>query len=102
MPRRFSSNSSNDTSTSPSFSPSSGKGGISKATTVKSNRLSQFFSVSPKSKEQTPSGHSQPNTSPPISSASLSLPTISLSTATADSLNMDELPKTLFQPPTPE
>ncbi|KAJ6075940.1 hypothetical protein N7499_007921 [Penicillium canescens] len=102
MPRRFTSNSSNDTSTSPSFSPSSGKGGISKAPTVKSNRLSQFFSVSPKSKEQTPSGHSQPNTSPPISSASLSLPTISLSTATADSLNMDELPKTLFQPPTPE
>ena len=36
-----------------------------------------------------------------ISSASLSLPTISLSTATADSANMDEPPTTLFQPPSP-
>ncbi|KAJ5493998.1 Pyridoxal phosphate-dependent transferase major region subdomain 2 [Penicillium fimorum] len=106
MPRRFGSNSSNDTSTNPpSFSPSSGKGGISiKAPTVKSNRLSQLFSSSPKSKTETvQSGHSQPNnSSPPISLASLSLPTISLSTATADNLNMDELPTTLFQPPTPE
>ncbi|KAJ5485806.1 hypothetical protein N7530_000106 [Penicillium desertorum] len=106
MPRRFSSNSSNDTSTNPpSFSPSSGKGGISiKAPTVKSNRLSQLFSASPKSKTETvQSGHSQPsNSSPPISLASLSLPTISLSTATADNLNMDELPTTLFQPPSPE
>ncbi|KAJ5941035.1 hypothetical protein N7516_001203 [Penicillium verrucosum] len=106
MPRRFSSNSSNDTSTNPpSFSPSSGKGGISiKAPTVKSNRLSQLFSASPKSKTETvQSGHSQPsNSSPPISLASLSLPTISLSTATADNPNMDELPTTLFQPPTPE
>ncbi|KAJ5793879.1 Pyridoxal phosphate-dependent transferase major region subdomain 2 [Penicillium paradoxum] len=105
MPRRFSSNSSNDTSTNPpSFSPS-GKGGISiKAPTVKSNRLSQLFSVSPKSKpEAVQSGYSHPNaSSPPISSASLSLPTISLSTATADNPNMDELPTTLFQPPTPE
>ncbi|KAJ5420855.1 hypothetical protein PENPOL_c009G00445 [Penicillium polonicum] len=106
MPRRFSSNSSNDTSTNPpSFSPSSGKGGISiKAPTVKSNRLSQLFSASPKSKtESVQSGHSQPsNSSPPISLASLSLPTISLSTATADNPNMDELPTTLFQPPSPE
>ncbi|KAJ9488894.1 hypothetical protein VN97_g4392 [Penicillium thymicola] len=106
MPRRFSSNSSNDTSTNPpSFSPSSGKGGISiKAPAVKSNRLSQLFSASPKSKTETvQSGHSQPsNSSPPISLASLSLPTISLSTATADNPSMDELPTTLFQPPTPE
>ncbi|KAJ5481291.1 hypothetical protein N7475_000103 [Penicillium sp. IBT 31633x] len=106
MPRRFSSNSSNDPSSNPpSFSPSSGKGGISvKAPTVKSNRLSQLFSVSPKSKTETAqSGTSQPNaSSPPISLASLSLPTISLSTATADNPNMDELPTTLFQPPTPE
>ncbi|CAI7655574.1 unnamed protein product [Penicillium glandicola] len=91
MPRRFSSNSSNDTSTNPpSFSPS-GKGGISiKAPTVKSNRLSQLFSASPKSKTETvQSGHSQPSTSsPPIT--------------TADNPNMDELPTTLFQPPTPE
>lgn len=112
MPRRFSNNSSNSTSSnSPSFSPSSGKGGISiKASSVKSNRLSQFFSVSPKSKadpqptQATPqSTGGNPNTSsPPISSASLSLPTISLSTATADNPNMDEMPTTLFQPPSPE
>ncbi|KXG48996.1 Pyridoxal phosphate-dependent transferase, major region, subdomain 2 [Penicillium griseofulvum] len=106
MPRRFSSNSSNDTSSNPpSFSPASGKGGISiKAPTVKTNRLSQLFSSSPKSKTETvQSGHSQPNNSaPPISLASLSLPTISLSTATADNPNMDELPTTLFQPPSPE
>ncbi|CAG8003552.1 unnamed protein product [Penicillium salamii] len=106
MPRRFSSNSPNDTSTNPpSFSPS-GKGGFSiKTPTVKSNRLSQLFSSSPKSKVESvqSSGNSQPNaSSPPISSASLSLPTISLSTATADNPNMDELPQTLFQPPTPE
>ncbi|KAJ5188466.1 Pyridoxal phosphate-dependent transferase major region subdomain 2 [Penicillium cf. griseofulvum] len=106
MPRRFSSNSSNDTSSNPpSFSPASGKGGISiKAPTVKTNRLSQLFSSSPKSKTETvQSGHSHPNnSSPPISLASLSLPTISLSTATADNPNMDELPTTLFQPPSPE
>ncbi|KAJ5561556.1 Pyridoxal phosphate-dependent transferase major region subdomain 2 [Penicillium sp. DV-2018c] len=106
MPRRFSNNSSNDTSTnSPSFAPSSGKGGISiKAPTVKSNRLTQLFSGSPRSKpEPVQSGNPQPNaSSPPISSASLSLPTISLSTATADNLNMDGMSTTLFQPPSPE
>ncbi|OQE41431.1 hypothetical protein PENCOP_c005G07065 [Penicillium coprophilum] len=105
MPRRFSGNSSNDTSTNPpSFSPSSGKGGISiKAPTVKSNRLSQLFSSSPKSKTETvQSGHQPSTSSPPISLASLSLPTISLSTATADNPSMDELPTTLFQPPSPE
>ncbi|KAJ5578199.1 Pyridoxal phosphate-dependent transferase major region subdomain 2 [Penicillium hispanicum] len=113
MPRRFSNNSSNDTSSnSPSFSPSSGKGGIAiKAPSVKSHRLAQLFSVSPKSKAEPqpaqatpPSTGANPNTSssPPISSASLSLPTISLSTATADNLNMDEMPTTLFQPPSPE
>ncbi|KAJ5574977.1 Pyridoxal phosphate-dependent transferase major region subdomain 2 [Penicillium hetheringtonii] len=113
MPRRFSSNSSsNDTSNSPSFSPSSGKGGIAiKAPSVKSNRLSQLFSSSPKSKAepqpiqvapQSTSGNPPNNASPPISSASLSLPTISLSTATADNHSMDEMPTTLFQPPSPE
>ncbi|KAJ5937915.1 Pyridoxal phosphate-dependent transferase major region subdomain 2 [Penicillium verhagenii] len=111
MPRRFSNNSSIDTpSYSPSLSPSTGKGSnVTKAPSVKSHRLSQFFSVSPKSKadsqptQSTPlSASGNPNTSPPISSASLSLPTISLSTATADNPNMEESPTTLFQPPTPE
>ena len=36
-----------------------------------------------------------------VSSPSLSLPTISLSTAKADSANLDEPPTTLFQPPPP-
>lgn len=36
-----------------------------------------------------------------ISSPSLSLPTISLSTAKADSINLNEPPTTLFQPPSP-
>lgn len=112
MPRRFSNNSSNDSSSnSASFSPSSGKGGfVIKAPSVKSHRLSQFFSASPKSKAEPqptqavpqPTGANPNTSSPPISSASLSLPTISLSTATADNPNMDELPTTLFQPPSPE
>ncbi|KAJ5331402.1 hypothetical protein N7476_001185 [Penicillium atrosanguineum] len=112
MPRRFSNNSSNDTSSnSPSFTPSSGKGGFSiKAPSVKSHRLSQFFSTSPKSSRVEPqpsqaapqSTGANPSNVTPISSASLSLPTISLSTATADNPNMDEMPTTLFQPPTPE
>ncbi|KAJ5832141.1 hypothetical protein N7474_000452 [Penicillium riverlandense] len=113
MPRRFSNNSSKDSSSnSPSFSAPSGKGSLAiKAPSVKSNRLSQFFSVSPKSSKTEPQpvpaapqqAVANPNTaSPPISSASLSLPTISLSTATADNLNMDEVPTTLFQPPSPE
>ncbi|CAL5871145.1 uncharacterized protein PFLUO_LOCUS5391 [Penicillium psychrofluorescens] len=113
MPRRFSNNSSKDpSSNSPSFSSPSGKGSLAiKASSVKSNRLSQFFSVSPKSSKTEPQpvqatpqpAGANPNTaSPPISSASLSLPTISLSTATADNLNMDEMSTTLFQPPSAE
>lgn len=107
MPRRSSNSpsvvdSSNPPPSSSSFKPPS----------AKSNRLSQFFSSSPKSKAepqtaqaalQTAGAGSHPNnTAPPISSASLSLPTISLSTATADNPNMDEPPTTLFQPPSPE
>lgn len=77
--------------------------------TSRSNRLAQFFSTSPKSKSEPATaaaaliaaGGAQQLGTPTISSASLSLPTISLSTATADSANMDEPPTTLFQPPSP-
>ncbi|KAJ5902034.1 Pyridoxal phosphate-dependent transferase major region subdomain 2 [Penicillium taxi] len=110
MPRRFS-NAPNDTSSnSPSFSPDSGKGGFAiKAPSVKSRRLSQFFSSSPKSKTDSQptqvaheSATGNPKATLPINSASLSLPSISLSTATVDNLNMESSPTTLFQPPTPE
>ncbi|RMJ22634.1 serine palmitoyltransferase [Aspergillus sp. HF37] len=107
MPRRSSNSPSVVDSSNPPLSSSSFK-----PPSAKSNRLSQFFSPSPKSKVepqtaqaalQTAGAGSHPNnTAPPISSASLSLPTISLSTATADNPNMDEPPTTLFQPPSPE
>ncbi|KAI1504259.1 serine palmitoyltransferase [Biscogniauxia marginata] len=67
------------------------------------NRLSQFFSSSPKAKDQLSSQHAlmamQNNSAPSITAASLSLPSISLSTATATEPNVDEPPKTLFHPP---
>ncbi|RHZ55624.1 serine palmitoyltransferase component [Aspergillus turcosus] len=115
MPRRSATSPSfaNDSSNSPSFSSTSGKGGIAiKPSTSKPNRFTQLFSTSPKSKSepqsaqsalQAASGSFQPGpVAAPISSASLSLPTISLSTATAGNPNMDEPPTTLFQPPSPE
>jgi serine palmitoyltransferase len=73
--------------------------------------LTQFFSSSPKSKEQQSAQaallsavqaqqqYLLNNPSPHISAPSLSLPTISLSTAKAGEANMDEPPTTLFQPP---
>ena len=110
MPRRPAASSPSDSSNPPSFSSSSGKGGFSVKTP---NCFSQLFSTSPKPKTepqtaqealQTVSGNAHPpnSSTPPISSASLSLPTISLSTATADNPNMDEPPTTLFQPPSSE
>ncbi|KKK25294.1 putative serine palmitoyltransferase 2 [Aspergillus ochraceoroseus] len=113
MPRRSASTSSaNDPSNTSSYSSTSGKGGVAIKASSKPNRLSQLFSTSPKSKAepqtalaalQIASGTPHPSTTaPPISSASLSLPTISLSTATADNPNMNEPPTTLFQPLSPE
>src|SRR5271156_3660564 len=86
----------------PSFSQSDEKGGILQKTPAsKTNRLVQLFSTSPKSKLEAQSATAallaasaaqqqsfNNSASPPISSALLSLPTISLSTATADSANM--------------
>lgn len=112
MPRRSSNSAASNSPipNPPSFSSNNEKGGIStKTSSGKPGRLSQFFSASPKSKTESQSaqsaliaaaGSANP-TNPAISSASLSLPTISLSTATADSANMDEPPTTLFRPPSP-
>ncbi|TAQ87416.1 hypothetical protein B7494_g4235 [Chlorociboria aeruginascens] len=84
---------------------------IRRPSTSKGNRLTQFFSSSPKSKEQQTAQtallsavaaqqqHLLNNPSPHISAPSLSLPTISLSTAKAGEANMNEPPTTLFQPP---
>ena len=117
MPRRLSNPflSSSPTSTIPwpSFSPNEKGGALVKTTSAKASKIAQFFSTSPKNKAEAQSAAAALlaaskaqeqaflNSYSPISSASLSLPTISLSTARADSANMDEPPKTLFQPPSP-
>ncbi|KAF3402497.1 hypothetical protein EIK77_003120 [Talaromyces pinophilus] len=107
MPRRLSNTFSSNSS--PSTPSSSAEKGLKSSS--KTGRLSQLFSTSPKSRAEPPTAQatllatsksSAATTGVPISSASLSLPTISLSTATADSRNMDEPPKTLFQPPSQE
>jgi serine palmitoyltransferase len=79
---------------------------------AKAARLGNFFSSTPKTKEgqsaqaallaaaAAQQQYLLDNPSPSITSAStLSLPTISLSTAKANETNMDEPPTTLFQPP---
>ncbi|KAI1344325.1 serine palmitoyltransferase [Xylariaceae sp. FL0016] len=67
------------------------------------NRLSQFFSSSPKAKDQ-PSAQQalmamQNTSTPSITAASLSLPSISLSTATVGDSSSEDAPTTLYQPP---
>ncbi|KAI4178519.1 MAG: hypothetical protein L6R41_008357 [Letrouitia leprolyta] len=80
--------------------------------TSRATKITSFFSTSPKSKADPPTAQSSllaaaqqqsPLLSSPshISSPSLSLPTIFLSTAKADTANEDEPPTTLFQPPSP-
>ena len=68
-------------------------------------RFQQLFSISSKPKTDavalqaaTPAHHSYIN-SPTINPASLSLPTICLSTATGEKSKVEERPMTLFQPP---
>ena len=118
MPRRTSiSLSSSPPTPWPSFSPSE-KGGNTfvKSTSAKASKIAQFFSTSPKSKQEAQSAaaallaasRAQEQAflnsvgTPPITGASLSLPSISLSTARADSQNMGEdAPTTLFKPPSP-
>jgi serine palmitoyltransferase len=114
MPRRLSQALSSSPPTPwPSFSPAE-KGGNTfvKSTSAKASKIANFFSSSPKSKQEAQTAaaallaasRAQEQAflnSAPITGPSLSLPTISLSTAQADSQNMDEPVTTLFQPPSP-
>lgn len=113
MPRRLSNTilSSSPPIPWPSFS-SNEKGG-NKPSPLRTSKIASFFSSSnSKDKEKYQSAAAAllaaskaqeqaflNSTSGGITAATLSLPTISLSTARADSANMDEPPTTLFQPP---
>jgi serine palmitoyltransferase len=111
MPQRLPRNPFANSTTTTVAIPSSDKPTARRPSTSKANRLTQFFSSSPKSKEQQTAQaallsavaaqqqHLLNNPSPIISAPSLSLPTISLSTAKGGEANMDEPPTTLFQPP---
>ncbi|KAL2075741.1 hypothetical protein VTL71DRAFT_684 [Oculimacula yallundae] len=111
MPQRLPRNPFASSPSSTAVIPSSDRPAVRRPSTSKANRLTQFFSSSPKSKEQLTAQaallqavaaqqqHLLNNPSPSISPPSLSLPTISLSTAKAGEANMDEPPTTLFQPP---
>ncbi|TVY87751.1 Serine palmitoyltransferase [Lachnellula willkommii] len=106
LPRNPFASSATTTVTAPSDKPAPRR-----PSTSKGNRLAQFFTTSPKGKEQQSAQaallsavqaqqqYLLNNPSPHISAPSLSLPTISLSTAKAGEANMDEPPTTLFQPP---
>lgn len=77
-----------------------------------SNRLAGLFSPSQKAASQKSNqslAHLQPAQhqfrrppSPSIQTRTLSLPTINLTTATGEKSKVEELPMTLFQPPSPE
>ncbi|KAH8668353.1 serine palmitoyltransferase [Xylariales sp. PMI_506] len=86
--------------------PETERTGERRPSTSKGNRLTQFFSTSPRHKEQVSAQQAlmamQNNSTRSITAPSLSLPTISLSTATAGEPNSDEPPTTLFQPPSSE
>ncbi|KAI9755087.1 MAG: triosephosphate isomerase [Chaenotheca gracillima] len=121
MPRRPTNPfaSSSPPSTTQTVSTPNEKGGARRLSFTRPNKFTQFFSTSASPRSKSPDASSQSATAallaassphqqqlaqlsaPPISSASLSLPTISLSTATADNLNMESPPTTLFQPPSP-
>ncbi|KAK1769376.1 PLP-dependent transferase [Phialemonium atrogriseum] len=100
MPRKLS-----NPFSSPSSMPQSEKSGERRLSQSRGSRLTQLFSSSPKNKEspsaqqtlQAMQQHTSP--SPHITSATISLPSISLSTATAGEPSSDEPPTTLFQPP---
>ncbi|KAK1254181.1 hypothetical protein MKX08_008176 [Trichoderma sp. CBMAI-0020] len=97
MPRRLA----NPFSSTQSAMSASEKTGERRLSSSKTNRLSQLFSSSPKSKDQSPLAampQSQMNT---ISPSTVSLPTISLSTATGEP-NSIEPTKMLFKPQSAE
>ncbi|KAK5664310.1 hypothetical protein OQA88_528 [Cercophora sp. LCS_1] len=82
--------------------PQSERGSERRPSQSRGNRLAQFFSSSPKNKESLSAQQSlqaMRNQQSGISPATIPLPTISLSTATAGEPNSDEPPTTLFQPP---
>jgi serine palmitoyltransferase len=113
MPQRLPRNLFANTSNTTAAIPPSDKPASRRSSTSKANRLSNFFTSSPKSKEQQSAQaallssvvaqqqYLLNNPSPPvgISGATLSLPSISLSTAKGGEASMDEPPTTLFQPP---
>lgn len=68
---------------------------------AKSSRISQFFSTSPKSKISEASSPSATSTLLQIKPASVSLPTISLSTAPSDNASSVDPPTNIFTPPSP-
>lgn len=86
--------------------PSTEKAAERRQSTSKGNRLTQFFTSSPKPKDQMSAQQVlsglQSSAAPAITAAGISLPSISLSTATAGETNVDEKPTTLFQPPSSE
>ncbi|KAI2612051.1 serine palmitoyltransferase 2 [Hypoxylon fragiforme] len=83
--------------------PQSEKTGERRPSQTRGNRLSQLFSSSPKPSQQPGSQQAlmtmQNSSTPSVTTSGLSLPSISLSTATAGEPNDDEQPTTLFQPP---
>ncbi|KAI1204389.1 serine palmitoyltransferase 2 [Annulohypoxylon truncatum] len=82
--------------------PHSERSGERRPSQSRGNRLSSFFSPSAKTNQPTAQQAlmaMQNNSSPPITTSSLSLPSISLSTATGGEPHNDEPPTTLFQPP---
>ncbi|ORY59055.1 serine palmitoyltransferase 2-like protein [Pseudomassariella vexata] len=100
MPRKISLPFTNNTSM-----PQTDKGG-ERSSQSKGNRLSNFFSPSPRSSQQLSAQQAlmavHNGSTPSVTAPSLSLPTISLSTATAGEPNLDEPNTTLFQPPSSE
>ncbi|KAI9158964.1 Serine palmitoyltransferase 2 [Paramyrothecium foliicola] len=85
--------------------PQSDKTGQRRPSTSKGNRLTQFFSSSPKSKDQTAAQQAllamQQNHANAVSSA-VSLPSISLSSPMSGELISGDSPTTLFEPLSPE
>ncbi|KAK6834834.1 Serine palmitoyltransferase 2 [Apiospora arundinis] len=80
--------------------PQTEKNGERRLSTSKGNRLTQFFSGTPR-KEQASAQQTLQAMQPSITAPSLALPSISLSTATAGEANPDES-TTLFEPPSSE
>nr|UWK20350.1 sphinganine palmytoil transferase subunit 2 [Trichoderma aurantioeffusum] len=97
MPRRLA----NPFSSSQSAMSASEKTGERRLSASKTNRLSQLFSSSPKSKDQAPLATMHQSQMSTISPSTVSLPTISLSTATGESNNVEPT-TTLFKPQSAE